>query len=63
MDGNQLVEKLAQIEEQAELTLAEYPRHLSKERLRFIIALARFTRTELCGRREAETLSSNVPGA
>ena len=63
MDGNQLVEKLEQIEEQAELTLAELPKHLTKERLRFIIALARFTRTELCGRGRGGMLSSDVPGA
>jgi hypothetical protein len=47
MDSQNLVEKLEQIEEQAELTLAEFPRHLTKERLRFIIALARFTRVKL----------------
>jgi hypothetical protein len=47
MDSQNLVEKLEQIEEQAELTLAEFPRHLTKERLRLIIALARFTRVEL----------------
>lgn len=47
MDSQNLVEKLEQIEEQAELTLAEFPRHLTKERLRMIIALARFTRVEL----------------
>ncbi len=47
MDSQKLVAKLEQIEEQAALTLAELPKHLTKERLRLIIALARFTRTEL----------------
>jgi hypothetical protein len=56
MDCDQLAEKLAQIEEQAELTLKEFPKQLTRERLLFIIALARFTRTELCGRRAAEGL-------
>jgi hypothetical protein len=47
MDSQKLVAKLEQIEEQAQLTLEEFPKHLTKERLRLIIALARFTRTEL----------------
>lgn len=47
MDSEQVVAKLAQIEEQARLTLDEFPQHLTKERLRLIIALARFTRVEL----------------
>ena len=50
MDNEQVVAKLAQIEEQARLALEELPKHLTKERLRFIIALARFTRGEMAGR-------------
>lgn len=46
MDQEELIRKLAQIEEQAQLTLEEFPRSLTKERLRMIIALARYIRTE-----------------
>jgi hypothetical protein len=49
MDRKQVVTKLEQIEEQAELTLNEFPKHLTRERLRLIIALARFMRVELSG--------------
>ena len=45
MDNLDLLDKLAQIEEQAKYALAEHP-HLSKERLRMIVALARYLRTE-----------------
>ena len=41
MDNRELLDKLAQIEEQAKYALAEHPR-LSKERLRMIMALARY---------------------
>lgn len=46
MDQEELIRKLAQIEEQAQLTLEEFPKSLTKERLRMIIALARYIRTE-----------------
>ena len=39
-----MLDKLAQIEEQAKYALVEHP-HLSKERLRMIVALARYLRT------------------
>lgn len=46
MDFQEIVKKLQQIEEQAQLTLEEYPT-LTKERQRMIIALCRFVATEL----------------
>lgn len=42
-----LIAKLEQIEEQARLTLDEFPKNLTKERQRMIIALARAIRFEL----------------
>ncbi len=54
MDSQNLVAKLEQIEEQAQLTLEELPKHLTKERLRLIIALARFARVELAMQHRAE---------
>lgn len=42
-----LIAKLDQIEEQARLTLAEFPKNLTKERQRMIIALVRAVRFEL----------------
>jgi hypothetical protein len=47
MDREKVLQKLEQIEEQAQFTLEEFPKHLNKERLRLIIALARFTILEL----------------
>jgi len=44
VDKEELVNKLAQIEEQATLTLAE-PQTLTRERMRMIISLARHLRT------------------
>lgn len=44
MDNQELLDKLAQIEEQAKYALAEHP-HLAKERLRMIVALTRYLRT------------------
>ena len=41
MDSQDLLRKLKQIEEQAQLTLDEFPRTLTKERQRMIIALVR----------------------
>jgi hypothetical protein len=46
MDIQELIAKLEQIEEQAQRTLEEFPKSLTKERLRMIIALARYLRTE-----------------
>ena len=46
MDQENVLKKLAQIEEQAQSTLAEFP-SLAKERLRMIIALARYLRAEI----------------
>ena len=42
-----LANKLGQIEDLAKDTLAEFPLSLTKERLRMIIALARYLRTEV----------------
>lgn len=47
MDQQELMRKISQIEEQATDVLAEYPKNLTKERLRMIVALARYIRTEL----------------
>jgi len=46
MDQDELNQKLDQIEEQAQLTLAEFPKTLTKERQRMIIALVRYIRAE-----------------
>lgn len=47
MKREELVAKLQQIEEQARLTLEEYPKTLTRERQRMIIALAKYVRSEL----------------
>ena len=47
VDQEELNAKLQQIEEQAQLTLSEFPKTLTKERQRMIIALVRYIRTEL----------------
>ena len=52
LDQEELSNKLAQIEEQATYTLAEFPKTLTKERLRMIVALTRYIRTELQHPRE-----------
>jgi hypothetical protein len=39
---NELLEKLIQIHEQAELTLGELPKGLAKDRLRLIVGLAKY---------------------
>ena len=41
------LKKLAQIQEQAELTLAELPHRLAKDRLRLIIGLARILKSRI----------------
>ena len=46
MDLEEFQQKLDQIEEQAQLTLAEFPKTLTKERQRMIIALVRYIRSE-----------------
>jgi CHASE3 domain sensor protein len=46
MDQDEFHQKLDQIEEQAQLTLAEFPKTLTKERQRMIIALVRYIRAE-----------------
>ena len=42
---NELLEKLTQIYEQAELTLGELPKGLAKDRLRLIVGLAKYLKT------------------
>jgi hypothetical protein len=46
MELDEFSQKLDQIEEQAQLTLAEFPKTLTKERQRMIIALVRYIRAE-----------------
>ena len=46
MELDEFNQKLDQIEEQAQLTLAEFPKTLTKERQRMIIALVRYIRAE-----------------
>jgi len=46
MEQDEFLQKLDQIEEQAKLTLAEFPKTLTKERQRMIIALVRYIRSE-----------------
>jgi hypothetical protein len=41
VETEELLSKLELIEEQARLTLDEFPRHLTKERQRMIISLAK----------------------
>jgi hypothetical protein len=44
VQSEELLSKLELIEEQARLTLDEHPRHLTKERQRMIISLAKHIR-------------------
>lgn len=44
MEREELLSKLDLIEEQARLTLDEFPQHLTKERQRMIIALVKHIR-------------------
>lgn len=46
MTEEELISKLKQIEEQARLTLEEFPKRLTRERQRMIIALARYIRAD-----------------
>jgi hypothetical protein len=47
MDQEELISKLSLIEEQAQLTLEEFPKDLTKVRQRMIIALAKSIRSQL----------------
>lgn len=47
MNEEELISKLKQIEEQARLTLEEFPKNLTRERQRMIIALAKYIRADL----------------
>jgi hypothetical protein len=47
MVEEELISKLKQIEEQARLTLEEFPKRLARERQRMIIALAKYIRADL----------------
>ena len=47
LNQEELLNKLAQIEEQAKCTLDEFPITLTKERLRMIIALCKYLRAEI----------------
>lgn len=47
MDQEELISKLGQIEEQAQLTLTEFPQTLTKERQRMIIAPAKYLRSHI----------------
>jgi hypothetical protein len=47
MNEDELIAKLGQIEDQARLTLEEFPKRLTRERQRMIIALAKYIRSEL----------------
>ena len=54
MQSEELLSKLDLIEEQARLTLDEHPRHLTKERQRMIISLAKHIRWMLADVAETE---------
>lgn len=58
MKQQELIAKLEQIEEQARLTLEEYPKILTRERQRMIIALAKYIRSEL----DEPSLPHDAPG-
>ena len=47
LDQQELLHKLDQIREQAELTLHELPVRLAKDRLRLIIGLAKYLQTSI----------------
>ena len=54
----EILQKLAQIEEQAQLTLDELPLRLAKDRLRLIIGLARYLTTSVEMSREPSAPAS-----
>jgi hypothetical protein len=60
MEIEELLSKLDLIEEQARLTLDEYPQHLAKERQRMIIALVKHIRWEVA---DAAPGAANDPEA
>jgi len=47
VDKEELIKKVSQIEEQASDILVEFPKNLTRERVRMIMALARYIRTEI----------------
>lgn len=47
MNEEELISKLRQIEDQARLTLEEFPKNLTRERQRMIIALAKYIRADI----------------
>lgn len=63
MKLDELVAKMAQIEEQASLMLAEYPQGLAKARVRLVMAIARQVRAHLLDQLEAggRQAASNDP--
>jgi len=56
----EILQKLAQIEEQAQLTLDELPLRLAKDRLRLIIGLARYLSTSVEMSRAASAAPSGA---
>ena len=61
MDKNEVLNKIVQIEEQANYALAEFPKGLTKERLQMIYALARYLRTGLKEDGDTGILGTQVP--
>jgi hypothetical protein len=59
IDDGELLAKLAQIQEQAEMTLDELPRQLAKHRLRLIIGLAKYLQNGVHMRGDASSEASN----
>ena len=57
LKNNELLEKLTQIHEQAELTLNELPKGLAKDRLRLIVGLAKYLKNAVELERD-----SSLPG-
>jgi hypothetical protein len=53
LEKDELLSKLDLIEEQARLTLNEFPQHLAKERQRMIIALIKHVRSAIADTRGA----------
>ena len=61
MDQQEFQNKLAQIEEQASTMLSELPNtHLIRERMRMIVALARYMRTAVADGGIAGALSDTI---
>jgi hypothetical protein len=52
LTNNELLEKLTQIHEQAEMTLGELPRGLARDRLQLIVGLAKYLKNALEVERE-----------